>query len=275
MKFIIILCVSAITLGHGYAQTTTKTTTKKTTTKKTTKKTTTTKTTTTKPKITIPTSISSTISSSVGTGGTGISGLSESEIVDGLKEALITASQNSSSMLNQLDGFNKNMKIRIPFPPECRIVADKLRSMGLGSKVDDFETTLNRAAEQAAREAAPIFVNAIKGMSIVDAKNILMGADTSATAYLRSNTMSSLFGAFNPTVANALNQTFATSKWKDITSIYNRIPFVNKVDTDLPRYATNKALQGLFVVVAEQEQKIRKDPAAQVTELLRKVFGNK
>lgn len=233
---------------------------------------TTTKSTSAKPKISLPTGITNAVGA---TAGTSVSGLSEMDVVNGLKEALINASQNSSSILNQLDGFNKNMKIRIPFPPECQIVATKLRSMGMGSKVDEFETTLNRAAEQAAKDAAPIFVTAIKSMTIVDAKNILTGADTAATSYLRSSTMSSLYGAFNPTVATALNNTLATSKWKEITTLYNRIPFVNKVDTDLPRYATNRALQGLFVVVAEQEQKIRKDPAAQVTDLLKKVFGAK
>lgn len=262
-KLITLFVCSFLAVGMATAQT-------KTTKKKTTTKTTTTKT-STKSKISIP----SGITSAIGSSGSGISSLSETDIVSGLKEALIMASENSSTMLNQLDGFNKNMKIRIPFPPQCQIVASKLREMGFGNKIDEFETTLNRAAEQAAKDAAPIFITAIKSMTISDAKNILTGTDTAATSYLRMNTMSSLYGAFSPTVTNALNQTYATSKWKDITTLYNRIPFVNKVDTDLPRFTTSRALQGLFVVVGEQEQKIRKDPAAQVTDLLKRVFGNK
>lgn len=248
--------------------------TKKATTKKTTtKKTATPKNTVKAPSI-FPTTITNATAPQAGSTNS-IASLSESEVIGGLKEALIQAATSSSSILNSLDGFNKNMKVRIPFPPECEIVATKLRSMGLGDKVDDFEVTLNRAAEQAAKDAAPIFVNAIQSMTIVDAKNILTGDDNAATTYLRSTTTSALYTAFSPTVTNALNNTFATSKWKDITTIYNRIPFVKKVDTDLPRYATNQALSGLFIVVAEQEQKIRKDPAAQVTGLLQKVFGAK
>lgn len=225
----------------------------------------------TKPKLKIPKTISNTIGSVTNQSGS----LSENEIISGLKEALTRSSGNASSMLHALDGFNKNNLIRIPFPPECRIVATKLREMGMGKKVDEFETTLNRAAEKAAKDAAPIFANAITSMTIVDAKNILTGTDTAATSYLRRSTFSSLYSAFNPTVAQALNTTFATSKWKEITSIYNKIPFVKKVDTDLPRYTTNRALQGLFVVVADEEKKIRKDPAAQVSDLLKKVFGSK
>ncbi|TAH24686.1 MAG: DUF4197 domain-containing protein [Cytophagales bacterium] len=258
---ILIFCIDA-----SFAQTNTKKTVKKPVSK----------TSSSKPKTSLPSTISNTISTiSGGTTGSGVASLTENEIVGGLKEALINAAQNSSSILNQLDGFNKNMKIRIPFPPECQIVARKLRDMGMGSKVDEFETTLNRAAEQAAKDAAPIFVNAITSMTIVDAKDILTGQDTSATSYLRKNSTPALYSAFNPTIANALNNTLATSKWKEITTIYNKIPFVSKVDTDLPRFTTNRALQGLFVVVAEQEQKIRKDPAAQVSDLLKKVFGNK
>jgi hypothetical protein len=200
--------------------------------------------------------------------------LSESEIAKGLKEALTVGARNASSQLNAIDGFNKNMKVRIPFPEEAQRVAIKLREMGFGKKVDAFELTLNRAAEQAAREAAPIFVNAITSMSITDAKNILMGADTSATGYLRSRTSDPLATAFSPHIQKALDATTATRKWTELATIYNRIPLVNKVETDLVKYTTGRALKGLFTVVAEEEIKIRKDPAARVTDTLKKVFGS-
>lgn len=206
---------------------------------------------------------------------TSLQGLSESDIIAGLKEALSVGSKNASSQLNRLDGFNKNMRIRIPFPEDAQRVATKLRQLGYGKKVDEFELTLNRAAEQAAKEAAPIFVGAIKQMTFADAKSILTGADTAATGYLRKTTFAPLYNSFAPHVTKALGNTFATSKWTEITKIYNRLPMVKKVDTDLTRYTTNKALKGLFVVVADEELKIRKDPAARVTDILRKVFGQK
>ena len=199
--------------------------------------------------------------------------LSESDIINGLKEALTIGSTKASDQLHQLDGFNKNTFVRIPFPEDAKKVATELRKMGLGKKVDEFELTLNRAAEQAAKEAAPIFISAIKQMSFSDAKNILTGGDTAATGYLRKTTYTSLYGAFSPHINTALQSTYATSKWKDLTSTYNKIPFVKKVDTDLVRYTTNKALKGVFVLVADEEAKIRKDPAARVSEILKKVFG--
>lgn len=200
-------------------------------------------------------------------------GLSESEIAAGLKEALTVGSTNASSMLNQLDGYNGNSLIRIPFPEDAKVVASKLRKMGFGKKVDEFELTLNRAAEQAAKEAGPIFVSAIKSMSINDAKNILTGPDNAATTYLQNSTSQQLYDAFIPHVTSALNSTSATAKWEELITLYNRLPMVKKVDTDLKRYTTNKALAGLFTVVASEELKIRKDPAARVSDILRKVFG--
>jgi hypothetical protein len=200
--------------------------------------------------------------------------LSESDIAKGLKEALTVGAKNASTQLNAIDGFNKNVKVRIPFPEDAQRVATKLREMGFGKKVDEFELTLNRAAEQAAKEAAPIFVNAITSMTISDAKNILMGADTSATGYLRSRTSDPLSNAFAPHIKKALDATTATRKWTELATLYNRIPLVNKVETDLVRYTTGRALKGLFTVVADEEIKIRKDPAARVTDLLKKVFGS-
>lgn len=208
------------------------------------------------------------------TGSTSTS-LTESEIISGLKEALTKGATNASSQLNKENGYFGNSLIRIPFPEDCKIVAQKLRKMGYGSKVDKFEQTLNKAAEQAAKEAAPIFVNAIKNMSFADAKNILFGSDTAATSYLRQNTYGSLYTAFSPHIKKALDETTATALWDDLARTYNKLPLTKKVETDLVKYTTNKGLKGLFVVVGQEEQKIRKDPVAQTTDLLKKVFGGK
>jgi hypothetical protein len=207
------------------------------------------------------------------TSATGTTSLSESEIAKGLKEALTVGAKNASSQLNKADGFLKNPLVKIPFPEDAQRVATKLREMGMGKKVDEFELTLNRAAEEAAKEAAPIFVNAITSMTITDAKNILTGNNDAATVYLRGKTSDQLSSAFSPHIKKALDSTLATRLWKDITTTYNKLPMVKKVNTDLTKYTTDKALKGLFTVVAEEELKIRKDPAARVSDLLKKVFG--
>lgn len=203
----------------------------------------------------------------------GTTAITETDIINGLKEALTIGSGNASSQLNKADGYFKNPRVFIPFPEDAQRLAIKLREMGFGNKVDEFEETLNRAAEETAKEAASIFANAVKQMSFQDAKSILNGPDTAATSYLRQTTYTSLYNAFSPHITNALSNTKATSKWTELTTIYNKIPFVTKVDTDLTRYTTNQALKGLFIIVADEEIKIRKDPAARVTEILRKVFG--
>ncbi len=208
------------------------------------------------------------ITSTVGT-----TAVSESEIAKGLKEALTIGAQNASSQLNKEDGFLKNLKVRIPFPEDVQRVATKLRSMGMGSKIDQFELTLNRAAEGAAKEAAPIFVNAITSMSITDAKNILTGSNNAATTYLQGKTSTQLATAFSPHIKKALDATTATRLWTEITTTYNKLPLVKKVNTNLTQYTTDKALKGLFTVVADEELKIRQDPAARVTDLLKKVFA--
>jgi hypothetical protein len=209
------------------------------------------------------------------TGAASTGNLSETEVINALKEALNIGARKASEQLHQTDGFNLNSLVRIPFPEDAKKVAVELRRMGYGKKVDEFELTLNRAAEQAAKEAAPVFISAIQQMTIGDAKNILTGPDTAATAYLRKTTYLPLYNAFSPHIQTALNDNFAASKWKDITTIYNKIPFVKKVDTDLLGFTTNKALKGVFVIVAQEELKIRQDPSARVTDLLRKVFGKK
>ena len=200
-------------------------------------------------------------------------GLTDSEIAAGLKEALTIGSVNASSMLNQVDGFNNNPRVRIPFPEEVQQVSSKLRQMGFGAKVDEFEVTLNRAAEQAAKEAAPIFVSAVKAMSFDEARKILTGSDNAATVYLQNTTNEQLYDSFIPHVTKALNATQATARWEELTTLYNKVPLVNKAETDLSRYTTNKALSGLFVIVADEELKIRQDPSARVNDVLKRVFG--
>jgi hypothetical protein len=201
--------------------------------------------------------------------------LSEGEIVQGLKEALATGSTAASQSLNKVDGFYKNPKVKIPIPPEAQSVARTLREYGYGKKVDEFELTLNRAGEQAAKEAAPIFKSAITGMSFTDAKSILTGPDTAATGYLRKTTYGSLYNSFTPHVKKAIGDNKVANKWAELTKLYNKIPLVKKpVNTDLVSYTTHKSLKGLFTLVADEELKIRKDPVARTTDILKKVFGS-
>lgn len=201
------------------------------------------------------------------------SGLSNDDIVSGLKEALSLGATNGANKLSAVDGFFANAAIKVLMPPEAQKVESTLRSMGMGKLVDDAILSMNRAAEEAAKSAAPIFLNAIKGMSFQDALGILKGNDTAATSYLKSKTMTSLTNAFSPTIDSALSKTGATQHWKAVFEAYNKVPLVKKVNTNLSGYVTERALSGLFFQVAQEEQKIRKDPAARVTETLKKVFG--
>lgn len=198
----------------------------------------------------------------------------QQEIVSGLKQALEIGSQNASASTSRQDGFFGNSLIKIPFPPEAAEVERKLRSMGMNKQVDEFILTMNRAAETAAKEAAPVFVNAIKGMSIEDGVKILKGSDTEATNYLKQKTSSELSNKFKPIVSSATRKVDVTRYWSPLINTYNAIPMVKKLNPDLDEYITHRALHGLFVVVGQEETKIRKDPAARVTALLKKVFGS-
>lgn len=200
-------------------------------------------------------------------------GPTTAEVGAGLKEALINGINNGSSLASQVDGYFKNPKIKIPFPPDVKKVEDKLRQIGFGDQVDKFVMTLNRGAEDAAKEAAPIFVAAIKQMTIEDAWAILKGNDNAATEYLRKTTSSLLYAKFKPVISNSLNKVSATKYYGDLVNTYNKIPLVEKVNPDLEDYATNKAMEGLFTLIAEEEKKIRVDPLARTTDLLKKVFG--
>ncbi len=198
--------------------------------------------------------------------------LSSTEIAAGLKEALRIGTQNSSSRLAAADGFFANAAIKILMPEEARQVESTLRSFGLGSVVDKAILSMNRAAEEASKSASPIFVNAVKEMSITDALGILRGSDHAATEYFKSKTTAPLTNAFRPVIEKALAKTDATKYWNDVFSAYNKLA-AKPVNTDLAGYVTERSLTGLFHEIALEEQKIRKDPAARVTDLLKKVFA--
>jgi hypothetical protein len=202
-------------------------------------------------------------------------GLSSDEIVSGLKEALSIGAQKSSDKLSATDGFFKDAVVKVLMPPEAQKMEKTLRSAGLGDLVDKAILSMNRAAEDASKSAAPIFIDAVKKMSVSDALGILRGPDTAATSYLKKTTTPQLTASFKPVIETSLQKTDATKYWKDVVDAYNKIPFTKKVNSDLPSYVTQKALSGIFYYVAQEEMKIRKDPAAQATDLLKKVFGGK
>lgn len=199
--------------------------------------------------------------------------LTTSEVAGGLKEALVKGANSSAAQASAVDGFYKNAEIKIPFPPEIEKVESRLRQIGLGREVDKFVLSLNRGAEEAAKEAAPIFVSAIKSMTIEDAWNILKGEDDAATQYLQRTTTGQLTEKFSPVMQRALDKVNATKYYSDIINAYNKIPLVEKVNPDLNAYATEKAIDGLFVLVAREEKDIRENPVERTTALLKKVFA--
>jgi hypothetical protein len=200
-------------------------------------------------------------------------GLSQQDAVAGIKEALEKGTGESVNIVSKVDGYLKSPEIKIPFPPEAKEVESKLRAIGLGSQVDEVVLSINRAAEDAAKSAQPIFVAAIKGMTVNDAINIVKSSDNAATLYLKKTTTAELKVKFAPVIKASLDKVNATKLWADAMKSYNQIPFVKKQNPDLTAYVTDKAIEGLFVMIAKEEQKIRKDPVARTTELLKKVFG--
>ena len=200
-------------------------------------------------------------------------GFGSNEIVDGLKEALNVSAINSATLLSAKDGFFKNQAIKILLPPDVKMVESKLRSIGLGSEVDKALLSMNRAAEEAAKDAAPIFINAIKGMSVNDAIGLVTGPKDAATQYLKKTTAAQLTQQFTPVISKALDKTEATKYWGDVFGTYNKLPFVQPVNPDLEKYVTEKALDGLFYTMAIEEAKIRKDPAGTANSLIESVFG--
>lgn len=199
--------------------------------------------------------------------------LTTEEVAAGLKEALTNGVSKGSDLVSQLDGYYKNPEIKIPFPPEVRQVETSLRQLGLGGEVDKFIESVNRAAEDAAKEAKPIFISAIKQMTIQDAWGILKGEQDAATKYLNRTTSPALREKFKPVIRKSLDKVNATKYYGDLIRTYNKIPLVQKVNPNLDDYATDKAIQGLFVMIAKEEKSIRANPGARTSELLKKVFG--
>ncbi len=201
-------------------------------------------------------------------------GLTEKDAADGIREALINGTGNSVNVVSVLNGYWGNPEIKIPFPSEAKEMESKLRSIGMGKKVDEFNESMNRAAEKAATEAKPIFIAAIKGMTVKDAINIVRGENNAATVYLKNTTSPELVIKFQPVIKTSLDNVDATRYWADLITIYNKIPLVKKQNPNLSEYVTQKAIDGLFVMIAKEELKIRKDPMARTSELLKRVFGN-
>ncbi len=199
--------------------------------------------------------------------------LSNGEVISGLKEALTIGTNNSTALTSKLDGYYKNPEIFIPFPPEAIKVKEKVEALGMEKQVNEFVMTMNRAAETAAKEATPIFVSAVKDMTIADGFAILKGNDNAATMYLKDKTSSQLRVKFNPVVKNAIGKVKVTQYWNPVINTYNKIPFIEKQNPNLDDYITTKAMDGLFIMIAKEEKKIRKDPLARVTNILKKVFG--
>ena len=208
-----------------------------------------------------------------GTSTTTTGNLSQAEAVQGLKETLTVGISKGADQASQTDGFYLNKFIRIPFPPDAQRVANTLRGIGLGSQVDKFELTLNRGAEDAAKSAKPIFLSAIKSLTFKDVWGILTGEKDAATNYLKRTTTQQLTTAFQPIMQRSLDQVGATKYYTDLTTRYNRIPLVTPVQTDLNQYATGKAIDGLFTLVAQEEANIRENPVARTTAILKRVFG--
>ena len=199
---------------------------------------------------------------------------SNDEVIAGLKEALSIGIKNSVNLTSATDGFLKNTEIMLPFPPDAIKVKEKAMALGLSGQVEKFETTLNRAAEEATKEAIPIFIDAIKNMTVQDGFAILKGGNGSASQFLKNQTSAKLVSAFAPKVKEATSKVKLTEYWNPIITKYNALTLGNKLDPDLNAYITQKAIDGLFIMVAKEEDKIRLDPAARVSDILIKVFGS-
>ena len=200
--------------------------------------------------------------------------LNATEISEGLKQALELGVKASVDKLAQTDGYFGNSLVKIPFPAESKEVAQSLRRIGLGSMVDKAVLSMNRGAEKAAKVAAPIFINAIKSMTFSDAKDILLNDNKqAATDFLKDTTYTQLTTEFRPIIEKSLHEVNATKYWQDVVMRYNKIPFTKNVNPDLTGYVTQKALEGLFKMIAQEELKVRDNADSRTTDLLQKIFG--
>ena len=203
------------------------------------------------------------------------SGPDQNTTVSGLKEALAIGTENAVKAVSKTDGYFSNQMVKILLPDKIQKVADVVAKMGFQEQVDNLILSMNRAAEAAAPKATALFVDAIKTISFDDARKILQGGDTAATQYFKDKTSKQLYDEFKPVVISNMNKVGVTKAYKDMMAPYESLPLVPKESIDLDHYVTNKALDGLFLMVGQEEKKIRTNPAARVTDLLKTVFGNK
>ncbi len=201
------------------------------------------------------------------------SGLSEAKIGNGLKEALKVATQNTVNLTGQKDGYFANQAIKILMPKKLGRLEKPLRMVGYGPQVDEFVLSMNRAAERAAPSAKKIFGDAVAQMTFDDAKKVLNGGDTAATDYFKGKTTDKLTAAFRPVVEKSMNEVGVTRKYKEMVGRYEAIPFSKDIAFDPDQYVVEKAMDGLFYVLGQEEKKIRSNPAARVNDLLKEVFG--
>jgi ribosomal protein S17E len=199
--------------------------------------------------------------------------LSNADIASGLRQALDLGIDKQVTKLTQKDGFFKNDLVKILLPEELQKVDKALRKIGLGSLADEGLKVLNRAAEDAVKEATPIFVNAVKDITFDDAKNILLGEDNAATNYLTSKTQTALYNKFKPVIDNSFSKVGADKIWTNLITKYNNIPLTNNVNPDLTDYVTNEALEGVYTMIAIEEKEIRNKVSSRTTDLLKKVFA--
>ncbi|MBD0832099.1 DUF4197 domain-containing protein [Aestuariibaculum sediminum] len=195
------------------------------------------------------------------------------QIASGLREALNFGIEKQVSKLTQTDGFYKNDLVKILLPEELKQVDSGLRKIGLSSLADEGIKALNRAAEDAVKEATPIFVNAVKQITFTDAKNILLGSDNAATQYLNNKTESELYTKFHPVINQSFSKVGADKIWTNLINKYNSIPFTSKVNPDLTDYVTSEALEGVYTMIAVEEKEIRTDISSRTTTLLKQVFA--
>jgi hypothetical protein len=200
-------------------------------------------------------------------------GLTDVKVGQGLQEALRVGTENAVSFTGRTDGYFKNQAIKILMPEKLKTLESGLRMVGYGPQLDEFVLSMNRAAERAAPAAKQIFWNAIGEMTFEDARKILGGGDTAATQYFKTKTSERLGTAFRPVVERATSEVGVTKQYKDLVGRYQAIPFAKAESLDIDQYVVGKALDGLFFVVGEEEKKIRTNPAARVTDLLKDVFG--
>jgi hypothetical protein len=200
-------------------------------------------------------------------------GLTDAKIGSGLKEALKVGTENTVNLTGRPDGYFMNQAIKILMPPKLQTLEKGLRAVGYGPQVDEFILSMNRAAERAAPSAKKIFWDAIGEMSFDDARKILSGGDTAATEYFKTKTTDKLSTAFRPVVEKATNEVGVTRQYKDLVGRAEAIPFLKVDSLDVDNYVVGKSLDGLFHVLGEEERKIRTNPAARVTDLLKEVFG--